>query len=174
MKRARLNRPIASLFAAFVAGAPIFAASAAAKTFPIPSDQPAATVDIPDSWRPTLSPNGIEGSAADGAVRLAVEFVAAPDLEEASEVAIKKLAERGVVIAPGTKRTAKRQLNGFVAFKVDFSGTDPSGEFEITLMLVAAPKRSGFVSISYWGDDEAQESVSNDLQSIADSLAVAK
>jgi len=163
---------LGGLLASILIGAQIFAVSAAARVFSIPADQPFASVEIPDSWRPTLAPNGVEASALDGAVHLAVESIAASDLDEASATAIKRLAERKVSVEPETKRTATRRFNGFDALKIDFSGTDPSGESDITVLLIAAPSKSGFVSISYWGEDEAQESVSNDLQSIADSLVV--
>jgi len=171
---AHFARIARSLLAAGVIGAQIFVVSAAARTFPIPSDQPVATVDIPDSWRPALTPNGVEGSANDGAVRLAVEFVAASDLDAASAAAMKKLAGRGVVVAPETKRLATRRFNGLDALKIDFSGTDPNGESSITLILVAAPRKPGFVSICYWGDDETQVSVSDDLLSIIDSVEATK
>ena len=162
------------LLAAGLIGAQFFVAAAAARTFPIPSERPVATVEIPDSWRPALAPNGVEGSASNGAVHLAVEFVAASDLNTATATAMEKLAERGVVLAPETKRSAARRFNGLDALKIDFSGTDSNGESDITLILVAVPRKPGFVAICYWGDDEAQEFVGNDLQSIADSIRSSK
>lgn len=162
------------LLAAVGIGAGLFVGSAAATTFPIPGDQPVVTVDIPDSWRPTPVRDGVEGVALQGAVHLTVNFVSAPDLNVASAAAIKKLAGRDVVVAPATKRTAPRRFSGFDAFKIDFSGVDPNGESSITLILIATPTKSGFVSISFWGDDDAQESVSNEIQSIADSVEIAK
>ena len=169
----RKNR-LGRLLAALAIGAQFFTASAAAKRFPIPSDLPGATVDIPDGWRPAVAAEGVEGLGLEGAVVLTVEFVFAPDVEAAGAAAIKRLAQRGVVVAPETKRTARRSFNGSEAFKIDFSGTDPSGDTDVTLIVIAAPRKPGFVSICYWGDDEALESVSNDIQSIADSVEFVK
>jgi len=165
---------IAGALLAGLIGAQVFVAAAAARTFPIPSERPVATIEIPDSWRPALAPDGVEGSANNGAVHLAVEFVAASDVDTATAKAMERLAERGVALAPETKRSAARRFNGLDALKVDFSGTDSNGESEITLILVAVPRKPGFVAICYWGDDEAQESVGNDLQSIADSIQASK
>jgi hypothetical protein len=174
-KRAlEFSRIAGALLAAGLIGAQFIVAAAAARPFPIPSEHPIATVEIPDSWRPALAPNGVEGSASNGAVHLAVEFVAASDLDAATARAMEKLAERGVALAPETKRSAARRFNGLDALKVDFSGTDSNGESDITLILVAVPRKPGFVAICYWGDDEAQESVGNDLQSIADSIQASK
>ena len=160
--------------AAVVIGAQFFAVSAAAKRFPISRDQPVATVDIPDAWRPTPAPNGVEGVGLEGAVRLIVEFVSSPGADGAVVEAIKQLAERGVVVAPETRRTAPRHFNGSDGLKIDFSGTDPNEELDVTLILVASTRKPGFVSICYWGDDEALESVSNEIQSIADSIELTK
>jgi hypothetical protein len=171
MKRTKM---VVRLVAAVVAGAQFFVTSAAAKRFPIPSDQPVATADIPDAWRPTIAPNGVEAVGLEGAVRLTVEFVSAPDAEGAGAAAVKQLAERGIVVAQETKRTARRHFNGSDALKIDFSGVESNGEPDVTLILFATSRKSGFIAICYWGDDEALESVSNDIQAIADSVEFVK
>jgi hypothetical protein len=162
------------LLAAGVIGAQVFVAGAAARTFKIPPEQPVATVDIPDSWRPTPVPNGVEGSTGDGAARLAVAYVVGSDPDAASGAAVKQLADHGVSVDPASRRSAPRRFNGRDALKLDFSGRDAKGAFDVAVMLVAAPGAAGFVAICCWGDDDALESVSNDLLSIADSVAPAK
>jgi hypothetical protein len=175
--RGRMMRPLGCFVASLLAmtiGAQLFTAPAAAKRFPIPGDRPGATVDIPDSWSPAVAAEGVEGLGLEGAVVLTVEFVSAPDAEAAGAAALIRLAQRGVVVAPETKRTARRSFNGSDAFKIDFSGAGPNGDTDVTLIMIASPRKPGFVSICYWGDDEALESVSNDIQSIADSVEFVK
>jgi hypothetical protein len=152
----------------------LFAAPARARTFSIPRDQAVATVEIPDTWRPVSAFAGVEATAMDGAVHLAVEFIQASSIDAASTVAIAKLAERKVTITPGTQRAVRQRVNGLDRLKIDFSGADSNGDSSIALILVAAAKGAGFVAISYWGDDEAEEAVANDLLTIADSLGVSK
>jgi hypothetical protein len=147
---------------------------AEARTFPIPPDHPAAKIDVPDDWRPTSIDDGVEGSASDGAVRLAVQFIPGPDLDAASAAATTRLARSGVAVDPKSRRAGRRRYNGFDALKIDYTGTDPNGESDVTIILVALPEKSAFVAICTWGDDEAQESVSNDLQAIADSIELAR
>jgi hypothetical protein len=163
-----------SLLASIVIVAHLFAAPATARTFSIPRDLPVASVEIPGSWRPVFDPDDVEGTAMDGAVRLAVELIGVPGMDAASTVAIARLAKRKVTVAPETKRAMTQRVNGLDRLKIDFSGADSSGDSSITLILVAAAKGAGFVAISYWGDDEAQEAVANDLLTIADSLEVSK
>jgi hypothetical protein len=147
---------------------------AAAGTFPIPPDHPAARIDVPDDWRPMSIGGGVEGSASNVAVRLAVQFTPGSDLDAATATATANLARRGVAVDPESRREARRRYNGFDALKIDYTGTDPNGESDITIILIALPEKSGFVAVCTWGDDEAQESVSNDLQAIADSVRVAR
>lgn len=147
---------------------------AAARTFPIPPDHPAARIDVPDDWRPTPIGDGVEGSASNLAVRLAVQFIPGPDLDAASAAATTTLARSGVAVDPESRRAGRRRYNGFDALKIDYTGTDPNGESDITIILIALPEKSGFVAVCTWGDDEAQESVSNDLQAIADSIELAR
>jgi len=159
-----------SLAAVLTIGSLMLTAAAAAKTFRIPYDRPIATLEISDFWRPVADSNGVEGAVFEGAVHLTVQFIPAPDVDKAAEAAIQQLSNRGVAVDPGTRRTANRDFNRSAAFKIDFSGTDPNGESDITLILIAAPRNRGFVSIGYWGDDEAEETVSNEIQSMADSV----
>jgi hypothetical protein len=149
-------------------------AVAAARTFPIPPNQPVAKIDVPDDWRSISIRDGVEGSASNVAVRFVVQFIPTPDPDAASAMAMTKLTQSGVVVAPETRHTARRRYNGLDALKIDYSGTDTGGESDITIILVTLPKSSGFVAVCFWGDDEAQESVSNDLQSIAESVALAQ
>lgn len=147
---------------------------AAAATFPIPPDHPAARIDIPDDWRPMSIGGGVEGSASNAAVRLAVQFIPASDLDAASAAATTKLARSGVAVDPESRHEARRRYNSFDALKIDYTGTDQNGETDITMILIAFPEKSGFVAICTWGDDEAQTAVSSDLLAIADSVRVAR
>jgi len=174
MKRGALREKLAACLLALAIGAQFFTASVAAKSFPIPGDQSVATADVPDGWQTTAGSRGVEAVGLYGAVRLTVEFISAPDAERAGAAAVERLAQRGVDVAAETKRTARRSFNGSEAFKIDFSGADPNGDTDVTLIMIAAPRKPGFVSICYWGDDEALESVSNDIQSIADSVEFVK
>ncbi len=169
-----VGRLIRGFCAGLIICANFVAVGAAARTFPIPAERSVATIEVPDDWHPVSTRDGVEGSASNGAVHLAVQFIEASHFEAAAAMAMTKLILSGVVLSPDTRRTAPRRYNGLDALKIDYSGTDPNGESDIALILVAMPGKSGFVAVCYWGDDEAQESVGNDLQSIAESLEPAK
>jgi hypothetical protein len=168
---ARSARIVASVLATSV-GATI--AVAAARPFPLPAAAPVATIDVPEDWGPKATGEGVDGAAGDGAVGLAAQFIATPDPDSAVAAAVAELKRRGVSPTLETRRSPIKRDNGLDALKLEFSGTDPNGESEITIILVGLPGKSGFVDVSYWGDDEAQESVANDLQAIAESIRPSK
>ncbi len=154
------------------ASAPI--AIAAARPFPLPAVAPVATIDVPEEWGPTATGEGVEGAVDNGAVRLSAQYIPVHDVDSALTATMANVRRRGVSPEAGTRRSSARRLNGLDALKVDFSGTDPNGESEITVILIALPAKAGFVAVAYWGDDEAQESVGNDLQAIAESIRPTK
>ena len=148
---------------------------AAARSVPIPAAAAAVvTVDIPDDWPAKATGDGVSSSTDNGTVRLVVQFIPAPDRESASAAAMASLERSGVSPVPESRRASEQRYGGLDAWKVDFSGADRNGESEITVILIALPAKAGFVAIEYWGDDEAQESVGNDLQGIAESVRLAK
>ena len=57
---------------------------ALAKTFPIPSDNPVATINIPNSWEPSEYDGGVEGTSKDGQFYFAIEAVNSKDIGEAT------------------------------------------------------------------------------------------
>jgi hypothetical protein len=145
-------------------------AVAATRPFPFPAAAPVATIDVPEDWGPRATSDGVEGSTNNGAVRLNAQFIPAPDPDSAFAAAMASIRRQGVSPTLQSRRSWRQRYNGLDALKVSFSGTDPNGESEITMILVTLPGNAGFVAVSYWGDDEAQESVGNDLQAIAESI----
>jgi hypothetical protein len=87
------------LCAALFAWAYLAIFGAAAGTFPIPPDHPAARIDVPDDWRPMSIGGRVEGSASTAVVRLAIQFIPGSDLDAASAAATTKLARSGVAVA---------------------------------------------------------------------------
>lgn len=149
-------------------------AVAAARPFPLPPTAPVATIDVPDDWGPAATSDGVDGAANRGAVRLSAQFIRAPNADMGLSAAMTGLRARGL-LAPGLRqrRASSQRAGEFDALRIDFSedGTDePAG----TLMLVGLPAKAGFVAVSWWGDDDAQESVGTDLLAIVESVRLAK
>ena len=109
----------AALFALSLAPSLAFAG-----TFPIPAENPIATVSIPDSWSPNAYDGGVEGTSADGKLYVAFESVAANDVKSATEEGLKYYIKNGVEIDQSSMKTKDIKINSLDAFDLSFTGKD--------------------------------------------------
>ena len=84
-------------------------AAANAATFPIPDENPIATVSIPDSWGPKTYDGGVEATSDDGGIYVAMEAVAAEDVKSALEEGLKFFVKSGVEINSEVGEDPRRQ-----------------------------------------------------------------
>ena len=158
-----------SLLALLAAPLPAFAG-----TFAIPSDEPVATVSIPDSWKPKPYEGGTQGTSPDGKVYVAIEMVKADDVGQATEDGIKWFAKQGVEIDPSTMKTKDIKINDLPAFDITMSGKDSDGPAEVSLTLVATNSPTKFLFIYYWGSPEGAKANMDALMKISNSLQATK
>ena len=149
-------------------------AAAFAKTFPVPAEDPVATVTIPDGWEPKDYDGGVEATSPDGAVYVAVEEVLANDVGSTAEEGVKFFAKQGVEIDEKSLKTQDIKINGLPAFDMTMSGTDKNGPTEVGMTLVGTNAEGKFLMIYYWGSEEGQKANLPDLKAIADSLQATK
>lgn len=144
------------------------------KTFPIPSDDAIATVSIPDSWKPSPYDGGVEATAADGGVYVAVEMVKANDLESATKNGIEWFGKQGVEIDPDSMKTEDVNIGSLPGFELSFSGKDKDGPAEVSMTLVPTNASGKFLFVYYWGSPAGAKANLNDLKAIANSLQATK
>jgi len=147
---------------------------ALAKTFPIPADDPVATVSLPDKWNPETYDEGVEATSPDGAVYVAVEEVLANDVGSTAEEGVKFFAKQGVEIDDKSLKTQDIKINGLAAFDMTMSGKDKDGPTEVGMTLVGTNSDSKFLMIYYWGSKDGQKANLADLQKISGSLQITK
>jgi hypothetical protein len=165
-----MNRLAALSFIALLA----FPSLALAKTFPIPDDNPVATVSIPDAWEPKTYEGGVEATSADGAIYVAVESVAAADVKSATEEGVKYFVKQGVTLDADSLKTREIKIGGLDAFDLAFTGKDKNGPANISLTLVATNAKDKFLLIYYWGTSAGEKANLGDLKAIADSVQATK
>lgn len=152
----------------------IGAVAANAKTFPVPEDDPIATVSIPDDWSPNAYDGGVEATSPDSGVYIAVEQVAADDVKSAVEEGLKYFIKQGVELDPKTQKTQDIKINGLPAFDLDFSGKDKDGPAEISLTLVQTNAKAKFLLLYYWGSPAGAKANAAGLKAISDSIQATK
>jgi len=150
------------------------AASAEAKTFAVPDDDPIATVTIPDAWGPNPYDGGVEGTSADGKVYVAVEEVKADDVKSAIEEGFKFFIKQGVEVDASTQKSQDIKINGLDAFDMSVSGKDKDGPADISLTLVETKAKNRFLLLYYWGSPEGAKANLPELKAISDSIQATK
>jgi hypothetical protein len=153
-------------------GLAVSAANAA--TFPVPSEDPIATVKIPDSWDPKTYDGGVEATSADGGIYVAIEQVAAEDVKSATEEGLKFFIKSGVEINFDSQKTNDTKINGLYAYDMSFTGKDKDGAANISLTLVQTNATGKFLMLYYWGSPAGEKANTSDLVTISDSIQATK
>lgn len=153
--------------AAFVALSLSGAAQAA--TLEFPSDEPIASITIPDSWGPSETESGIEATSDDGAIYLSIDVAESDTTDKVIDDVFAFLEDNGVKIDPTTQKQSEDKFNGMEMTNFDWSGTDKDGDVSIGVSLVS-PKRGKLLVITYWGTKGEQEKHSKVLLDIISSL----
>lgn len=153
----------------------LFAPAAAfAGTFPIPAENPIATVSIPDSWSPNAYDEGVEGTSADGKLYVAFELVNADDVKSATEEGLKFFIKSGVTLDKDSMKTKDTKINALPAFDLTFTGKDKDGPANISLTLVQTNAKGKFLLLYYWGSSEGEQANGAELKAISDSIQATK
>jgi hypothetical protein len=147
---------------------------ASATTFPIPADDPIATVSIPEDWNPQAYEGGVEATSSDGKIYVAIEQVAAADVKTATEEGVKFFVKSGVEIDANSGKTKEIKINNLDAFDMTFTGKDKNGPANVSLTLVATNANGKFLLLYYWGSSEGEQANMGDLKKISDSIQATK
>jgi hypothetical protein len=156
------------LFAALLAI--LVAAPALAETHKIPSDNPSATVTVPDQgWTVTSIDTGIEVSSEDDEVYMAVQGVPLKDLVDLVGQTIAYLQRAGVTVDKSTEKETKGTVNGMDMSDIGWSGKDKDGDVIVHLLMIAVSGKDA-VMFTYWasptGDKQHDEEITKMIRSI--------
>jgi len=162
------------LFAVAVIAIALAPALAFAKTFPIPDEDPIATVSVPDAWESSPYDGGVESTSPDGKIYVAIESVKAADVKTATTEGIEWFAKQGVEIDADSMKTKEIKINDLTAFDLEFSGKDKDGAANISLTLVGTNAAGKFLMLYYWGSADGEKANADDLAKIAASIQATK
>lgn len=145
---------------------------AAAGTFAIPTKHPIATVDIPEAWGPKARASGVEAKSDDDEIHLALEVVAAPDLNSAVQEGVDLLSKGGVKIDAGSAELQQMQIADLDASAVRLTGSYNDRPAKMVLMLLPTNVTGKFLLLYYWGSRQGEQDNEDSLQAIANSIQV--
>jgi len=164
-------KPLVALAVLVLGLAPSLALAA---TFPVPADNPIATVSIPDTWSPEAYDGGVEGTSADGTIYVAFESVDADDVKKATEEGLKFFIKQGVTLDTDSMKTKDIKINALDAFDLSFTGKDKDGPANISLTLVQTNAKAKFLLLYYWGSAEGEKANLAELKKISESIQATK
>lgn len=148
--------------------AALLSSTAHAADLTFPSDNPVATITIPDDWGPKETDTGIDATSPDNAVYLSVDVAGASDTDAVVKDAVKYLADQGVTIDEKSAKPTQSTLNGMPFYAVDWTGTDKDGPASIGLASVTVGDKN--LVFTYWGtqgdENKDQDAIGKILQSL--------
>ena len=150
------------------------ASAAFAKTFPVPSEDPVATVTIPESWEPKDYDGGVEATSPDGKVYIAAEVVQADEIKQAVKEGIEWYDKQGVEIDPDSMKTKEGKEAGADSFELTFTGKDKDGPTAISMELVKTNMAKKYLMLYFWGAPADAAKNGDELKKIGESLQLTK
>ncbi|MBB3407954.1 hypothetical protein FHT87_001857 [Rhizobium sp. BK316] len=154
---------IAAAFAAFL---PVMAQ---AETLEFPSDDPVASVTIPDSWGPKETETGIDAQSEDSAIYLSIDVADEATSDKIIDEAFAFLQKNGVSIEEKTQKESEAEINGMTMKTFDWDGSDKEGPVNIGV-AVLSPSEGKLLLITYWGTKGKQDAHDDELIAIISSL----
>ncbi len=133
----------------------ITATTSVAGTFSFPSDDPAASVEIPDDWQPTETDYGVEGSSPDAGTYISFDVAGDEDMDQVMTDVFAFLEENGVVPDPASQHESKDQLNGMPFQTIDWKGTDKDGPVSIGVGIIGLSEEK-IAIVTYWASTETE------------------
>ncbi|MGL4196507.1 MAG: histidine kinase [Allorhizobium sp.] len=151
----------------------ITATSSFAGTFTFPADEPAATVEIPDSWKPGETDYGVEATSPDNGTYISFDAAGAEDMDKVISDVFAFLEENGVTPDPASQTESKGEQNGMVYETLSWKGTDKDGPVTIGVGVVTlSPEKIAIVT--YWASAETEEANNAEVNKILTSIKPAQ
>ena len=151
----------------------ITATASVAGSFTFPSDEPAATVQIPDDWQPTETDYGIEANSPDAGTYISFDVAGAEDMEQVITDVFAFLEENGVTPDPASQAESKGEQNGMPYETLSWKGTDKDGPVTIGVGVITLSAEK-IAIITYWASAETEEKNMPEVNKILTSIQPAE
>ena len=151
----------------------ITASSSLAGSISFPSDEPVASVEIPDDWQPTETDYGIEANSPDAGTYISFDLAGAEDMDQVMSDVFAFLEENGVVPDPASQTESKGEQNGMPYETISWKGTDKDGPVTIGVGVVTLSAEK-IAIVTYWASAETEEKNIPEVNKILESIKPAE
>jgi hypothetical protein len=126
-------------------------------THKIPTDDPIATIQIPDKWQSKEVGEGVEANSPDGAVYILVIPSESNKVNESMGEAMRYLRGKGgITVKSDSVKHEQGKLNGMETRKVSWEGKDMKGDVKIRFTIVSIAEKTPLL-VAYWGSPKAEK-----------------
>jgi len=147
----------------------ITATSSFAGSFTFPADEPAATVEIPDDWKPTETDYGVEANSPDAGTYISFDVAGAENMEQVIADVFAFLEENGVTPDPASQTDSKGEQNGMPYETMSWKGTDKDGPVTIGVGVVTLSEEN-IAIVTYWASEETEATNIPEVNKILESI----
>lgn len=148
----------------------VLAVPAFARTHKVPSDEPMATVQIPDRWQTKERAEFVEAISPDNAVHFLIGPAEANKAAESMGEVMRYVRNSGgITVKPDSMKREQGKLNGFDVWNISWQGKDKKGNVEIAFTIVSMAGNRSLVS-AYWGSPEARKKHQAELDKMLQSI----
>lgn len=141
---------------------------ALAKNFAIPADDPIATIQLPDDWKPSEIDYGTSAVSPDKDVFFSVEYAGGKDVDGMTALNESWLKENKIKLL-GDPQKGKDNLNGLDADLLLYEATDEDGPTRVTFGFVSAGK-GRVIMLTLWASAEQRKAHSAEIAAILSSI----
>ena len=144
--------------------------AADAKTYKLPNDEFAiASIDIPESWKPSEVDRGVECQSSDDAVYLSIVAVGnEKGMNAEIEDTFSMLKTHKVTLDDSTKKENKFKIGSLDASELQFQGKDEDGPAAVSIVFV--PIKDKVVVLTYWVTTAKEQEHQKEVGTIVNSL----
>ena len=139
------------------------------KTFDLPDANPAATVYLPNSWKPSEVEKGVEATSPDGETYVAIETATKKSMEALIDDDIDFLTKQGVVIDRSTQQTHDTQVNGISSSMLHWTGKDKDGPTAVTLGIFGITDNL-IILMTAWSSPAGDKANGSELTKIVEGI----
>lgn len=142
------------------------AVPAAAKNFAVPTNDPAITLAIPDTWETSEIDFGFSASSPNEDVAFYVEYADKKKIDKMMEVTDEWMEEQGIKPQGDPEVIEVEGPPKGTIYK--FKAKDKNGPTNVSFTLI--PTKNRLIMLTLWGSNEEQAKHSKDIDAILGSI----
>jgi hypothetical protein len=148
----------------------MFAAGAQAKNFAVPTNDPAATITLPDAWKPDETEYGYAAKSPDDEVYFSIEFASSGKRLDAMLAANDAWLKDNDLKTPTAPKEMDWSFNGLKGKVYRYEAKDADDDETLVDFVVIGANKGRVILLTLWASEEERESHKAEINAIMNSL----